>query len=129
MLILGDPFNKGHEKVEKIKLDSNLTLEEIEKAYQKGSQLIGVDVITQMFNSYDNNKISAILLNKLYKFGFSLSSLKKELFKKMDNVEIQLIKSDFVDIVLFVVKLGNNNFNYKLIENKEWYIGGYGFFL
>lgn len=122
-LVIGDWSDDGHGKLEIIKISSNLSLREIQTAYNKGKKIVKFDPIENLCSDYEDRQFFAKDLQLLKKFGFS-----KEYELNVED-EIMLNREDFTEIVLFVVSLGNKEFKYEFeIDDDRWNIGGYGLF-
>jgi hypothetical protein len=127
-LVLGDWSGDGHEKTETIVLRSNLTNKQIEDAYKKGTNKVGFDFIRTIANEYEDNVISAEKLDALIELGLKDFD---RIGDDTDEDDYNLDTDSFADIYLFIVKLGNEDFEYKILvgeSNPEIRIGGYGLF-
>lgn len=123
-LILGDPCGDGHGRSATYVIKSNLTKEEIIKAYDGGVNKIGVDVINNVCSEYEESHVEECVIDKLIKFGYQ-SNLDTN-----NDGEFYVNKDDFVDMFLFIVKVGNHEFQFNMEKDdtKTIDIGGYGLF-
>lgn len=121
-LILGDWSHDGHEKTETITIKTNLSKEQIKSAYIKGSNLIGVDLIDEVAAEYEDSTLSLEYLEKFKKAGFEPN---EDMFYKGFY---ELDTEEYTNLYFFVLKKGNENFEYEIIENEDIDIGGYGLF-
>ena len=118
-LIVGDYSGDGHDRKEVETILSNLDISSFKKAYVKGSELVGVD-ITSLCEDYDDNHISEEYCKLLKDAGLDF---------EIDS-GYTMCSNDFLGIYLFLVKKGNENFEYEQYNENhdDIYIGGYGLF-
>lgn len=124
-LILGDSGGDGHEKKSMTSIKSNCSKQEIKLAYQEGTKLVGFDLTKQVCSEYADNKISPEFYNKLVELGLP-DECENE--PECETEPVSLWLSSFTEIYLFIVKLGNPDFDYEFLQNSDIDIGGYGFF-
>ncbi len=127
-LVLGDWSHDGHGHTDTVVILSNLTNKQIESAYKKGTKKVGFDFIKDVASDYEDSKISEEQLNKLISLG--LKGWDK-VGDESDEDALYLYTEAYADIYLFIVKLGNEEFEYKILEgelNPEIHIGGYGMY-
>jgi hypothetical protein len=98
---------------------SSLSTEDVQRAYVAGVEAIGVDITYQLATSWNDCLIPKHLLVKLNELGFF-----EEPIKDTDSVELD--KDEFIRLYLFMVKLGNKKFRYKVLKQPALNIGGYG---
>lgn len=131
-LVLGDWSGDGHSKTDIVNISSNLSKKEIEKAYSLGTKKIGFDLINDVCADYEDNNLSAEHWEILKKFGYKEDNIPGDPVDEKDDHAGILVWSDgFVDLYLFIVKLGNDTFQGKILEEKDnptIRIGGYGLF-
>jgi hypothetical protein len=153
-LLLGDQSGDGHGKTNIVSIQSNLDAFSVAEAYEKGVEIIGVDLINDVAEGYEDNTLVQSDFDKLVKHGFTFeedSSL--EDLDEDDDIEdfddelesdleleedddllndeepIHLYEDTFVRIYLFIAKTGNPDFEYHLTDvNNIIAIGGYGLF-
>lgn len=143
-LILGDWSKDGHSLSDTIHIASNINNKEIEKAYKKATKKLGFDFIDDVCRDYEDDLCPKDILNILIKYKFSINDLyidpkftgdlenATEVFTNKDSDGLHLRKDSFLYIYLFIIKLGNKNFKYEILEeelNPSIHIGGYGLYL
>jgi hypothetical protein len=131
-LIIGSS-GSGHGRHEDVYVLTNLPIAEIKQSYEIGSALIGTDLIRETCCDYGDNRISLTVIKKLREFGFSGEKFyeEKKVEEGEEEKEIWADHETFVELILFVVSLGVDNFQYEVVErdyDNEWKIGGYGLF-
>lgn len=137
-LIVGDWSADGHGLTEIITIHTNLSKKDIESAFKNGSRKINIDFENNLCSEYGDNTIDKEEWNK-----FIVAGLKLENLDGLENWAIKGIENDlkmqgkvhvwselFAHLYLFVVKLGNVDFQYKFSEHdtSNINIGGYGLF-
>lgn len=96
-LIAGDWSGDGHEITEIFFIQSNLSFQDLKKAFQKGCELTEVNFDTEVARRYGDNGISVDIVAKLEKFGFDISKYsedEKPTKKKMDTNRCRLLLSN-----------------------------------
>lgn len=126
-LTIGDYSSDGHGKKEDYLIESNITLAELKKAYAIGSEKVGFDLIDQIAAEYEDSSFPQKHLLKLKELGFDYD-LFDEKYCRDDDLNLQ--DEEYVDIFLFICKLGNEEFKYEFLndDSDNWDIGGYGLF-
>jgi len=137
-LVLGDWSGDGHSISSQINILSNIDKEILLSAYVKGVEILGFDLINNVCSDFENNSLSSANLKALTKHGFKFTELssyeEKDLevcLKKDSDEDFRLSPSQYSEIFLFIVKLGNKNFQYEILTQKSCPtidIGGYGLF-
>ncbi len=132
-LLLGDISGDGHNQRDTTVIFSNLTANEIKNAYSKGEKLLGFKFVSQVCSEYEDNSIPTELINKLVKFGFPLETYLSngDLSNDGDDKDPEYFIwiQGYTEIYLFIVKIGNPNFEWKYTENDSCIdIGGYGLY-
>ncbi len=134
-LVIGDWSGDGHDKRETINIKSSLDKKAMEKAYKKGAKKLGFDFCKDVCAEYEDNKIPSEKLDALVKLGLETKGMGLEYdlkrMKKDKDVGIGLWHDDFVEIYLFLIKLGNEEFTFEYLDvdtNPTINIGGYGMF-
>ena len=122
-LVVGDWSNDGHGRNESQVITSNLTGEEMEKACNLGQKMVGID-FDNLCSDYQDPYLSKGDYTKLMLAGFNNS------WNKDEDEDVYLDVDKFVKIYLFLVKVGNDKFEYefKPADYDETRIGGYGLF-
>ncbi len=124
-LVVGDWSKDGHNQSDDFYVESNLSAKEIETAYKKGTKKVKFDLCKNVASNYEDNILPKKFLDTLVSLGFNLNP------EDLDEIPegISLFPEVFSDIYLFIVKLGNPNFEYKWTEcSDEIHIGGYGLY-
>lgn len=140
-LVLGDWSDDGHGKTEPFNILSNLNDEALLKAYKKGTKQLGFDLIKNSCNSNEDNAISQKHLDLLIKSGLTIKDLgitsdydlkdAEEAFEEGNDEGLSIHTEIYTNIFLFIVKLGDKNFQWELLKgelNPTINIGGYGLF-
>ena len=142
-LILGDPSGDGHDKRDVINISSNLNKKEMLSAYETASKKLKFDLINEVCDEYEDNLLSKNHLDILIKNGLKIEDLgitKKykyeydeavEAFDDEDSDGLNLWNNTYTHLFLFIVKLGNKDFEFKILDgelNPTINIGGYGLF-
>lgn len=126
-LTLGDWSCDGHGRAEKHTIKSNIPKPELETAYAEGVKRTGVDLTKSIAREFDNNLFPQVAIDKLSLFGFDPNDFL--MFDDYDGVEHWYIDSEgFVDLWLFIAKIGNPDLEYILYKTDNINIGGYGLF-
>lgn len=128
---MGDPSGDGHGQTETINIKSSLNKKEIEKAYKAGTKKLGFDFCKDVCAEYEDSELDSEKWETLKKLGYQDQDLENEVneAKKYNNGDIYLWTDSFSNIYLFIVKLGNDNFKFEHLTEKEnptIDIGGYG---
>jgi len=125
-LILGDWSDDGHGKTCTKTVRCNLTLEELQKAYEKGSEIVGFSLCDEVATEYQNSDFDAEYAAMLEKHGCNLLS-KCESFKGVYHLDRDL----FVRIFMFVCGVGaDSKLEWEFVTTRklDFHIGGYGLF-
>ena len=124
-VVLGDEYDDGHGKSYSINIESNLKEKEIKKAYNIGSKKVNVNLLS-LCEEFECCYIPKKEYDKLIDNGYKFSET-TICYTEDDTVDIQI--DEYINIWLFLVKKGNENFEYSIIESDyEMNIGGYGLF-
>lgn len=138
-LVLGDWSDDGHGKTDIVMLASNLDSEEIAEAYEKASKKLGFNFINDVAADYEDNELPTDYLKKLVEYGLSLKQVfeyeydierAEKALENEDSEGVPLWPDSYTQIFLFIVKLGNPEFEFKILEDDtdRIDIGGYGLF-
>lgn len=128
-LIVGDWSGDGHGHRETFSIKSNLSLDDLKSAYKSGSEKIGINLIQEVCEKYEDNKfplnIFMKIVEEIEKLGLAHEwSTDSSLF--FDD-ELSFYEEEWVEIILDVCRIGNPKFEYEnLYQNNHWPIGGYG---
>lgn len=125
-LILGDWSNDGHGKTCTKTVRCNLSYEELQKAYVKGSEIVGFDFCDKVACEYQDSGLDANHASMLEKHGCNL-------FSECENFEgIYYLSTDlFARIFMFVCGVGaDSKLEWEFVSkrNLDFHIGGYGLF-
>lgn len=122
-LIVGDWGGDGHEKSKSYYIYSNLSKKDIDESLKLAKNKLTFD-IRDLCREYEDYGIQAKYASKLSEFNFKFDN-----DNIYDDGSVGLVPQTFVDIYLFSIKLGNDNFEYTLLKPDEIiHIGGYGLF-
>lgn len=126
-LQLGDWSHDGHGLTATYSITSSLSIKEINKAYKKGVKKIGVDLGEDICRDYEENFISMQYLHSFIEAGYTSNYF--NISNSIDGGSV-LTQEEYLQLYLFTVKIGNNKFEYTLVNDKETIIqiGGYGLF-
>jgi len=130
-LMMCDWSGDGHNISEDTFIDTNLTKKEINEAYEKATELLGFSFCDDVASDYEDSQIEVEKVKKLRELGYT-----KEFGYDGDDLEddmgmVPLDVEGFLNVYLFLIKLGNPAFTYSIIkEDMEGWIeiGGYGLF-
>ena len=120
-LIAGDFSGDGHNRTFISTIKSNLTKEQIAKAYERGSDILGINFQEQCCDKYEECCITEQEALILKQHGI------------IDNEDVEEVQSFILDdffceIWLKIAKLGSPNFQYEFFDIDCIPIGGYGLF-
>lgn len=129
-LVVGDPSGDGHRETDTFTIKTNLSKQELTKAYEKGSKLLGFDFKEHICCEYEDSILPEEELNILLGKDLILKDIVDDYFlQKYKNSGILNLDSDsYTNIFLFIVKLGNSEFEYTYEKLPTIDIGGYGLF-
>lgn len=137
-LVLGDWSNDGHGKTELFTIDSNLNTKEVLRAYKKVSKKLGFNFIEDVCADYQECSIYKEHIKILIQNGLKLETVflddwalkeAREVLESDGDDDISLWTEPYIEIFLFIVKLGYPGFEYNHAKsNQHINIGGYGFF-
>lgn len=122
-LVVGDWSGDGHKKNQNYYIYSNLSKKDIDESLKLAKNKLTFDV-RNIASDYEEPGMSAKHAAKLTEYNFKFDD---------DNIEndgsVYLTPEIFLDIYLFSIKLGNDNFEYTLLKpDFTINIGGYGLF-
>jgi hypothetical protein len=124
-LRIGDRSNDGHGDSIIVTIESNLSITDLKSAFQKGSESIDIDLYAVACD-YQDPFISFEDQEALEKAGFKFP----EIIEYDPDYGNGIDTNVYTEIWLFVVKTGNPNFKYKIVNSDLSIIniGGYGLF-
>jgi hypothetical protein len=123
-IVVGDWSHDGHSMTETYTIESNLTGDEIEAAYKKGTEKLGFDLVEDCCAEYEDNQVSLEQIKMLEASGFDISKFDKDKNGNYCGIWHDL----FVELYLHVIKLGDDSFKWDWTESEDINIGGYGLF-
>lgn len=116
-LVVGDWSDDGHGKIENVYIESNLSAEEIYKAYKDGCKIVRFDLSEDIARGYEECEMSVDVFNKLTEHKIE----RFEAEGRYTNVQ------DFAYIYLQIAEIGNEKFKWEYsLLNNYLDIGGYG---
>ena len=140
-LVLGDESGDGHQKTENFNILSNLDKNDLLKAYKAATEKLGFNFIDEICEEYENRLCPKENLDILIKHGLKIDDLgltvkydlkeATDAFENDDSNGYSFWTESYVNVFLFIVKLGNKDFQIKILKgdlNPTINIGGYGLF-
>ena len=134
-LVMGDWSHDGHSKSDTYNVSSNLDKRAMKIAYKKASKKLGFDLTEDVAQDYEDHYLVKNKLDILVKHGLETKKLNLDYDLKRKNFEeddpISLYHDDFLKIYLFIVRLGDPEFRYELLDDDvspTIHIGGYGLY-
>lgn len=136
---IGDPSKNGHNQSEERIINSNKTIEEVRKAYDKSCLLTGLvftsnkDIIVNNEKlNWQNNEYSDRNICTEYE-SYDTSELAQNILKEygIENPNIDGNVDSLVDIFLEFIKLSLSDFEYDIVQDIIPSLGltiGYGLF-
>lgn len=134
-LVVGDWSNDGHGQTSTLQIESNFNSRKIEKAYQKGTKLVGVDLDEDVACDYEEPYMSRTQLEAFEKAGITTkewAGVESDMLFDDDDVDrITMNKDTYVRLYCLIVKLGDPKFEFSFIpynQVESVNVGGYGLF-
>lgn len=124
-LVVGDWSGDGHNQKQIFTIKSNLDNGAVAKAFKAGEKKLRFRFRDTVAVSYDDNKVPSDAIEKLKKHGLDLGAV---IYDYMEGEQVTIGPDEYVDIWLFIAKLGNPSFEFELIDSPAINIGGYGLF-
>lgn len=126
-ITIGDQSGDGHEKKTYHEIESNLSMEEIQKAYQESVIKFGVNPIKEICSDYEDCTMLDPKTKIFKDAGYEFCAEDEDSY--FDD-EVYFNEDSWLDFILWFVKQSNLEFEYEIIysEDKTWHIGGYGLF-
>lgn len=119
---MGDPSDDGHGKTDDFIIETNLTRQELQSAYQNGSEMVGWDFVSCVAEGYEDNLFPLVKYERLQEFGNEIA------YDRYEN-DVYVDRDTFARTYLFIAKLGNPELVWKSIpDTVSIDIGGYGLF-
>lgn len=125
-LVLGDPSHDGHNQSDTVVIKSNLTLKQLETAYELGSKVVGFDLTADVAAEYEDSTISDEYMSKLKEQGFDTKKFKAD--RAEDGSGYSLWCDAFTQLWLFIAKVGAPDFRHRLVKGDMIHVGGYGLY-
>lgn len=125
-LVLGDWSNDGHGRVSSSIVYSNYNYIDIQKAFKKGEEKLGIK-LKDFCSEYEDNTIPIDVVRKFIENGFPEDILETE----PDPKEFPLYpcsESDFANFYVFICRFGDPDLEIEIVEVNDINIGGYGLF-
>ena len=120
----GDASGDGHEKSDETYILSNLSLVDLQQAYERGISNLGIDISLHC-RKYEDNTFPKKDYENLIQAGYNDNG--DNLWEDNDIYYMEL--KVFIKIWLFIARFGNKSFEYKFLEcNNSLNIGGYGLY-
>lgn len=128
---IGDWSGDGHAQSEIFVIECNYSLEEVEKAYENSVKLVGIDIIEEVAEDYEDNTLTRIQIDKLSKY-LNLEYIvgtcdpKYNTYKNIKNLNTD----SYLNLVIEFIKLSLPFLEYNIINDglSIFHIGGYGLF-
>lgn len=130
-LIVGDWSHDGHEKTETVSIKINITPGELREAYERGRDQVGFDLTSDVANDYEDRKLSNVRMKALVAKGYDERSVERDEYNNESDDyagDYVLSHDSFVDVWLFIAKLGNPDLTYETLNSASINVGGYGLF-
>ncbi len=135
VLSVGDPGGDGHGIHSNVRISCNLTSKELEAAFKKGEEIIGIRFADQ-FSEYDSRQLPPDMIKKMSKFfdtGFDdladhVPNLDDDDYDEGDyGFGEDIFSDDYINLWLKIAKVGNPQLAYEFCEQEQGIdIGGYG---
>ena len=130
ILVLGDWSHDGHSKSSIVTIRSNFTKHEIEGAYQKGIQKIGMSFVEEIgveYEEYGGCLITPEQIELLENAGIDTSDIEPPTEWQEGH---RIYEECFVQIYMDIAALGDPELEWERVSHEENHlrIGGYGLF-
>jgi hypothetical protein len=127
-LVIGDPSHDGHNQSDTITILSNLPRKAVENAYKNGAKKIGINIVEDLAEGYEEDTISKEQLEKFTSKGFKIELLEGDRQMLEDDGVVSLYAELWADLYLFTAKTGDPEFMYEKTDDNNIDIGGYGIY-
>lgn len=127
-MVTGDWSADGHSRTDTITIKSNLSSDNIKKAYDKGCGVIGFDLINTYCEDYEDSQLPENVYQTLKKSGFKKWDGSYEEPTEDEEGKYFVSYCEWPLLYLHIAKLGNKKLKYKVVEGNTLHIGGYGLF-
>jgi len=120
-LVVGDWSGDGHSRTETITFECSHRYTDVQKAFEKGSNILGFDITKSLCADYEDGSISEACLETLEKNGIYANY-------DGDSDDATLSPEPFAELYMDIAKLGNKDITYSLEYPDTINIGGCGLF-
>lgn len=128
-LVVGDWSQDGHCKTTTVTILSTHSRRALDEAYKLGVRVTGVDLTADVAQEYEDNIIPAAALEKLEAHGLDRKKVFDDGGYGDDENRYDLWPDSFVDIWLFIAKVGDPDLRYRRTQKPAAIrIGGYGLY-
>lgn len=129
-LIVGDWSRDGHERSDTYLISSNLDGPGIKEAFKKGSKIVGFNLTDDVAADYRSVSLPTELCEKLWDNGHRFGLQDGEILAdSLDENGLYLWPEAFVEVYLFIVKLGDPSFEHEFVRGSHTInVGGYGLY-
>lgn len=130
-LVVGDWSHDGHEKTNVVAVKINVTPNELRSAYENGTKEVGFDLTRDVAADYKDNVLSNERMKVLVANGYDEFTVERVEYDNDSSDytgDYRLRVDSFVDVWLFIAKLGDPSLTYEIVNNDSVNIGGYGLF-
>jgi hypothetical protein len=129
----GDWSDDGHGKTANYIVESSLDAKKLQKAYDKGSKIVGFDLSEDVCSDYEDSAIPQEYLDAISSrapFSKKLRDQLKEDGEYSKNADPHIWHDSFAELWMLVAKIGCPELDWKFVENNtaNIHIGGYGLF-
>lgn len=125
-LVVGDWSHDGHNMTEQSTIKCNLEKKDLEKAYKKGTKVVGFNLTEEVCADYEDMSMPAEIAEKLKVAGIDAN----EYVEHEDGEELSFAYNHeaFTELWLRIAQLGNPDLKYEMSSNESpnINIGGYG---
>lgn len=134
-LEIGDWSNDGHNQSVTFMVESTLTPSELMTAYRTGVSIVGVDLINDVAKDYEDSQLPRKDEELLRKAGYGFDKDPEGRMLEFDRYDdgdeespYGLGLEEYLDIFLFICRLGEPHQVIKRVNSHNIDIGGYGLF-
>lgn len=129
-LVVGDWSDDGHGKTQTFTIRTNRSPASIMSAYDRGSKKLGFDLSVDVASDYEDYLLDEEKWAAFVKHGLTDDDIVvSDGFESTSAYALSLYPAKFADLYLFIVKLGEPEFQCVSMGNSDSIeIGGYGLF-
>jgi hypothetical protein len=121
-LVIGDWSDDGHGKTDVNTISCSISNRALEKAYVKGTEIVGFDFSETVAVEWQDSSIPIEKVKRLEELGW-INRL-----EDADEESYSIYTDMFLDIWMFIAKLGDPSLQWEKVKNSDVHIGGYGLF-